>query len=57
MEKKEQIKYSKNLIIRSKSHFSGVERDMLSMILKDGTEYSIDECKAILDKESRRKVK
>ena len=54
---KEQNKYTKNAILRARAHFSGVERDILFALLKDDVEYTIAECRAILDKESKRKVK
>lgn len=49
-------KYKKQSILKSKL-FSGVEKDLLSSLLEDGKEYSVDECENILKKEKGRMVK
>ncbi|MPM69576.1 hypothetical protein SDC9_116524 [bioreactor metagenome] len=55
-EKAVKNKYSKQLLLSSKS-FSGIEKDLLSVLLADKKEYTMDECKNILEKEKGRKVK
>lgn len=48
-------KFKKQQLLNSKS-FSGVDKDMLSIILDDEREYTINECVSILKKEKGRKV-
>lgn len=49
-------KYKKQLILNSK-YFSSVEKDLLTTMLDDKKEYSINECLNILEKEKKRTVK
>ena len=55
-EKPAENKYSKQLLLNSKS-FSGIEKDLLSVLLEDKKEYTMNECINILKKEKERKVK
>lgn len=49
-------KYSKSQILKSKQ-FSIVDKYLLSALLKDGSEYSVEEVKVMLEKEKKRGVK
>lgn len=49
--------YTKSEILRSSSQFSGVERDLLAVLLEDGKTYTISKCREILKKEERREIK
>ena len=48
-------KYTKEEILKS-NIFRNVDKDMLSVLLKEGSIYTIGECKGILKREAKRKV-
>lgn len=48
--------YTKSEILRS-SQFTGIERDLLAVLLEDGKTYTIAKCREILKKEEKREIK
>lgn len=52
---KKVIKYKKGSILKSMM-FSDMEKDMLKVVLNEGMEYTMEDCKAMLIKEKARKV-
>lgn len=49
------VSFSVENLLRS-SEFTNIEKDMLGVLLKDGQEYTIEEAKQLLQKESERVI-
>lgn len=49
-------KYKKKEILSS-IQFTGIQKDILTVLLQDNKTYSIEECQKLLKKEQRREIK
>lgn len=49
------VSFSVENLLRS-SEFTNIEKDMLGVLLNDGQEYTIEEAKQLLQKESERVI-